>query len=81
MPSAPPQPHRPPGAERTMSAPGNAPPANRRWAEDAACQGLPTSMFFHPHQEPRCSSTPNKNADPTAGNARTTPSRSAGGAR
>lgn len=36
-----------------MSAPGNDPPANRRWAEDAACQGLPTSMFFHPHQERR----------------------------
>ncbi len=51
MPSAPPQPHRPPGAERTMSAPGNDPPANRRWAEDAACRGLPTAMFFHPHQE------------------------------
>ncbi len=33
-----------------MSAPENDPPASRWW-ESAACRGLPTSMFFHPHQE------------------------------
>jgi len=52
MPSAPSSTHRSPGAGRaTMGAPENDAPTNRRWAEDAACRGLPTSMFFHPHQE------------------------------
>ncbi len=51
MPSAPSSTHRPPDAGRaTMSAPANAPTASRWW-ESAACRGLPTAMFFHPHQE------------------------------